>query len=78
MHLPKVDVLFRLGAPYAGADAVGVVMTGMGDYSAHGRRTKRPCVVFGMPNGAVALDAAMKATSLSASPVEILHARVQT
>ena len=90
MHLPKVDALFRSAAPYAGADAVGVVMTGMGDPCANGRfepkavgavviaQDEETSVVSGMPMEAVALSAAMKAAPLSVSLLEIPHARAQT
>lgn len=64
-HRPSVDVLFRSTARYAGANAVGVIMTGMGDDGARGMREMKDagahtlaqdeasCVVFGMPNEAV-------------------------
>lgn len=35
-HRPSVEVLFRSTARYAGKNAVGVLMTGMGDDGAHG------------------------------------------
>ena len=35
-HRPSVDVLFRSAAQYAGRNATGVIMTGMGDDGAHG------------------------------------------
>jgi two-component system, chemotaxis family, protein-glutamate methylesterase/glutaminase len=69
-HRPSVDVLFRSGARYAGANGVGVIMTGMGDDGAHGLKEmhdagahtiaqdESTCVVFGMPNEAIKLGAA--------------------
>ncbi len=65
-HRPSVDVLFRSAARYAGKNAVGVIMTGMGDDGARGMREmhdagartlaqdEKTCVVFGMPREAVA------------------------
>lgn len=64
-HRPSVDVLFRSAARYAGRNAVGVIMTGMGDDGARGMKEmfdagsiniaqdEATCVVFGMPNEAV-------------------------
>ncbi|MDP2688752.1 MAG: chemotaxis protein CheB, partial [Deltaproteobacteria bacterium] len=64
-HRPSVDVLFRSAARYAGRNAVGVILTGMGDDGAHGMKEmkdngayniaqdERTCVVFGMPKEAV-------------------------
>ena len=66
-HRPSVDVLFRSTARYAGKNAVGVIMTGMGDDGAHGMREMKEagayniaqdeasCVVFGMPAEAIKL-----------------------
>ncbi len=68
-HRPSVDVLFRSVAKFAGANATGVIMTGMGDDGARGLREMREagahtiaqdeksCVVFGMPKEAIKLDA---------------------
>lgn len=64
-HKPSVDVLFRSVARYAGRNALGIIMTGMGDDGAHGMREmfdagaytlaqdERSCVVFGMPREAI-------------------------
>jgi two-component system, chemotaxis family, protein-glutamate methylesterase/glutaminase len=64
-HRPSVDVLFRSAARYAGKNAVGVIMTGMGDDGAHGMKEMKDagainiaqdeatCIVFGMPNEAI-------------------------
>ena len=71
-HRPSVDVLFRSAARYAGANAIGVIMTGMGDDGAHGMKEMRDagafnfaqdeksCVVFGMPNEAIKIGAVNK------------------
>lgn len=69
-HKPSVDVLFRSVAKYAGRNALGIVMTGMGDDGARGLKEMRDagattcaqdeasCVVFGMPKEAIRLGAA--------------------
>jgi two-component system, chemotaxis family, protein-glutamate methylesterase/glutaminase len=63
-HRPSVDVLFRSAASVAGRNAVGIIMTGMGDDGARGLREMRDagahtlgqdeasCVVYGMPKEA--------------------------
>ncbi|MBU0622682.1 MAG: chemotaxis protein CheB [Gammaproteobacteria bacterium] len=68
-HRPSVDVLFRSAAKHLGADAIGVMLTGMGkDGAAAMLEMKRAgawnlaqdeasCVVFGMPRAAIALGA---------------------
>lgn len=68
-HRPSVDVLFRSAARYAGKNAIGVIMTGMGDDGAKGMLEMKQagsrtiaqdsdsCVVFGMPNEAIKLGA---------------------
>ncbi len=69
-HRPSVDVLFRSVAVFAGRNAVGVIMTGMGDDGAQGLREMKDagavtiaqdeasCVVFGMPREAITRGAA--------------------
>lgn len=71
-HRPSVDVLFRSAARYAGKNAVGVIMTGMGDDGANGllemkqagaatiAQDEATCVVFGMPFEAIKRGAAQK------------------
>jgi two-component system chemotaxis response regulator CheB len=66
-HRPSVDVLFRSAARSAGRNAMGVIMTGMGDDGARGMREmheagawnvaqdEASCVVYGMPKEAVKL-----------------------
>ncbi|HOX47549.1 MAG TPA: chemotaxis response regulator protein-glutamate methylesterase [Spirochaetales bacterium] len=66
-HRPSVDVLFRSAARYAAKNAIGVIMTGMGDDGARGMKElhdagaqtiaqdEASCVVFGMPNEAIKL-----------------------
>lgn len=64
-HRPSVDVLFRSAARYAGKNAIGIIMTGMGDDGAKGMREmhdtgaftiaqdEASCIVYGMPGEAV-------------------------
>lgn len=66
-HRPSVDVLFRSVANYGGTNAVGVLLTGMGDDGAAGllemknagaftiAQDEATCVVYGMPKSAIAL-----------------------
>jgi two-component system chemotaxis response regulator CheB len=76
-HRPSVDVLFRSGARYVASNAVGVIMTGMGDDGAKGllelkesgaftiAQDESSCVVFGMPKVAIELGAAEKVLPLT-------------
>jgi two-component system chemotaxis response regulator CheB len=68
-HKPSVDVLFKSVAQVAGRNALGIIMTGMGDDGARGLRDmhdvgaptvgqdEASCVVYGMPREAVKLGA---------------------
>jgi two-component system chemotaxis response regulator CheB len=79
-HCPSVDVLFRSVAKYAGRNATGVIMTGMGDDGAKGllemkqtgartlAQNEESCVVFGMPKEAIKLGAADRVVSLQQIP----------
>jgi two-component system, chemotaxis family, protein-glutamate methylesterase/glutaminase len=74
---PSVDVLFKSVADYAGKNAVGIILTGMGADGADGllqmrqagartvAQDEKSCVVFGMPKEAIKRDAAEKIVSLS-------------
>lgn len=76
-HRPSVDVLFRSTARYAGKNAIGVIMTGMGDDGAHGMKEMKDsgafniaqdeasCVVFGMPKEAIRLGGVDKVVPLT-------------
>lgn len=84
-HKPSVDVLFRSTAKCAGKNAVGFILTGMGDDGARGLKDmydagsptvaqdEKSCVVFGMPKEAIALGAANKVLALNQIPQEIMR-----
>jgi two-component system chemotaxis response regulator CheB len=69
LHRPSVDFLFRSCAKFIGADAVGVIMTGMGRDGAEGMKAMKEkgawniaqdeatSVIFGMPREAIEVDA---------------------
>lgn len=85
-HRPSVDVLFRSAARNAGSNAVGIIMTGMGDDGARGllemkqcgartfAQDEASCIVFGMPKEAIARGATDKVIPLGAIARELLHA----
>ncbi|MEW6593542.1 MAG: chemotaxis response regulator protein-glutamate methylesterase [Thermodesulfobacteriota bacterium] len=87
-HRPSVDVLFRSTARYAGKNAIGVIMTGMGDDGARGMlemkeagactiaQDEKSCVVFGMPKEAISLGGVDKVLPLERIASEVL--RLQT
>jgi two-component system chemotaxis response regulator CheB len=84
-HRPSVDVLFRSVAKSAGQNALGVIMTGMGDDGAAGLLEMRQsgartlaqdepsCVVYGMPREAVRRGAVERSVALDAIAREILQ-----
>ena len=84
-HCPSVDVLFRSVAKVAGKNALGIIMTGMGDDGAAGLLEMRQadaytlaqdeasCVVFGMPKEAIKRGSVDKIVSLGNIPREIVH-----
>jgi two-component system chemotaxis response regulator CheB len=83
-HRPSVDVLFRSAARYAGPNAVGVILTGMGDDGARGMlemkqvgaktiaQDEATCVVFGMPKEAIKLNGVDKVMPLDSIAGAIL------
>lgn len=88
-HRPSVDVLFRSTAHNAGANAMGVILTGMGDDGAAGMLEMRAmgsftiaqdeesCIVYGMPKEAVDRGAVAKVLPLGTIAAEIMkQARV--
>lgn len=84
-HRPSVDVLFRSAAKCAGANVLGIIMTGMGDDGARGLKEMRDagastiaqdeasCVVFGMPKEAIRLGGAQRVQPLNELPGSMLE-----
>jgi len=84
-HKPSVDVLFYSVARYAGKNAIGIIMTGMGNDGAHGLKDmhdsgaftiaqdENTCVVYGMPKEAVDLGAVNKEVGLDDISNEIMN-----
>ena len=89
-HKPSVDVLFRSVAKWAGKNAMGVIMTGMGDDGARGLKEmhdagaytlaqdEASCVVYGMPREAVKLGAADRILPLGALAAAIMRGKAET
>jgi two-component system chemotaxis response regulator CheB len=84
-HRPAVDVLFRSAARYAGKNAMGILLTGMGDDGVKGllemkeagaftiAQDEKSCVVFGMPKEAIKLNAVNKILSLEEIAKQIIN-----
>lgn len=84
-HRPSVDILFRSTAQNAGANALGVILTGMGDDGAAGllemrqmgsytiAQDEESCVVYGMPKEAVERGAAAKVLPLDRIAAEVIR-----
>jgi two-component system chemotaxis response regulator CheB len=83
-HRPSVDVMFRSVAKSAGVNALGIIMTGMGDDGAAGLAEMRgagartlaqdeeSCVVFGMPKEAIKRGGVERSVPLQAIAAEIM------
>jgi len=84
-HRPSADVLFKSTARYAGANAIGVIMTGMGSDGAAGllemknsgaktiAQDEKSCIVFGMPKVAIEMGGVDEIVSLTNIPKQILQ-----
>ena len=84
-HRPCVDVLLKSVAQCAGRNAIGLIMTGMGDDGARGLKDMRQagavtaaqdeasCVVYGMPKEAVRCGAAAHIVGLDELPSWLIH-----
>jgi two-component system chemotaxis response regulator CheB len=88
-HRPSVDVLFRSASRYAGKNAIGVIMTGMGDDGARGMdelhqtgaytiaQDEATSVVYGMPHEAVKRNAVDKVLPLGEIAAHVLKVAVK-
>ena len=84
-HRPSIDVMFNSVSKSAGANAIGVILTGMGSDGANGLlnmrkagamtfgQDKKSSVVYGMPRVANEIGGVVKEDSLEALPSAILH-----
>jgi two-component system chemotaxis response regulator CheB len=89
-HRPSVDVMFRSVAQNVGPNAVGIILTGMGDDGARGLKEMQEAgartvaqdeassVVWGMPGSAVRLGAADHVVSLRLIPARLLELAMQS
>ena len=89
-HRPSVDVLFRSMAKTIGRNALGIIMTGMGDDGAAGlcemneagaitlAQNRETCVVYGMPAVAVQRGAVDREIPLESIPEEIISFAYET
>ena len=89
-HRPSVDVLFRSVAKFAGSNALGIIMTGMGDDGARGMKEmhdagaktlaqdEASCVVFGMPREAIKLNAVDQILPLDKLPEAMMSYTYQS
>lgn len=83
-HRPSVDVMFDSVARYAGANTIGVILTGMGGDGAKGMlamkqagaytiaQDEASCVVFGMPKEAIKLGCVDKILPLDDIPAAMI------
>lgn len=82
-HKPSVDILFRSISNCAGVNAMGVILTGMGDDGSIGMKnmydsgaytiaqSQKSCVIFGMPEKAIKADAISQIVDLADIPNKI-------
>ena len=82
---PSVEIMFKSVAKYAGSNAVGAILTGMGNDGAAGllemrqsgahtiAQNEESCIVFGMPAEAIKIDAAEKIVSLSSVAATLIN-----
>jgi len=81
---PAVELLFQSVAKYAGSNAIGVILTGMGKDGAKGllemknagaytiAQDEESCIVFGMPKEAIAMGGVTKIESLKKIPSHLV------
>lgn len=86
LHKPAVEVLFRSAAKAASADAIGILLTGMGADGARGMlemhqagawtiaQNEASCVVYGMPREAVLLGGVSEEVALDRIPSRLVLA----